>query len=72
MKFKWITAIAITAMAITSCSEDTEGIGVSLTDETDKLEITTGLFNAITKSIEVDAVYARNFDCYFGMVKDPE
>ena len=72
MKFKWITAIAITAMAITSCSEDTEGIGVSLTDETDKLEITTGLFNAITKSIEVDSVYARNFDCYFGMVKDPE
>ena len=42
MKFKWITAIAITAMAITSCSEDTEGIGASLTDENDMLEITTG------------------------------
>ncbi len=59
-------------MAITSCSEDTEGLGASLTDETDKLEVTTGFFNATTRSIQADSVYARNFDCYFGMVKDPE
>ena len=72
MKFNWITAIAITAMAITSCSEDTEGIGASLTDETDKLEVTTGIFTATTRSISADSVYARNFDCYFGKVKDPE
>lgn len=72
MKFKWITAIAFSAMAILSCSEDTESIGQSLTDETDKLEVTTGIFHATTQSIEVDSVYARNFDCYFGMVKDPE
>ena len=72
MKFKWITAIAITAMAILSCSEDTEGIGASLTDEGDILEISTGVFYATTQSLEVDSVYARNFDCYFGMVKDPE
>ena len=72
MKFKWITAIAITAMAITSCSEDTEGIGASLTDENDMLEITTGSFTAYTRSIEVDSVFSRNFDCHLGMVKDPE
>ena len=72
MKFKWFTAIALTAMAITSCSEDTEGIGASLTDESDKLDIYTGIFTATTRSIGVDSVYARNFDCYFGMVKDPE
>jgi len=72
MKFKWITAIAITAMAITSCSEDTEGIGASLTDENDMLEITTGSFTAFTRSIEVDSVFSRNFDCHLGMVKDPE
>lgn len=72
MKFKWITAIAVTAMAITSCSEDTESIGASLTDETDLLEYSAGFFYANTQSIKVDSVYARNFDCYFGMVKDPE
>ena len=49
MKFKWFTAIALTAMAITSCSEDTEGIGASLTDESDKLDIYTGIFTATTK-----------------------
>lgn len=72
MKFKWITAIAITAIAITSCSEDTEGIGASLTEETDKLELATGFFSATTRSIQADSVFARNFDCYFGKVKDPE
>lgn len=72
MKFKWFTAIALIAMAITSCSEDTEGIGASLTDESDILDIYTGIFTATTRSVAVDSVYARNFDCYFGMVKDPE
>lgn len=72
MKFKWLTAIAITAMATISCSEDTEGIGASLTDENDMLEITTGSFTAFTRSIEVDSVFSRNFDCHLGMVKDPE
>ena len=33
MKFRLFTAIAITAMAIVSCSEETAGIGKSLTDE---------------------------------------
>lgn len=72
MKLKRITAIALTAMAISSCSEDTESIGSSLTLESDKLEITTGFYDAITRSVAADSVYARNFDCYFGMVKDPE
>lgn len=72
MKFKCITAIAFTAMAILSCSEDTEGIGQSLTDETDKLEITTGVFSATSRSIQVDSVFSKHFDCYFGKVKDPE
>jgi len=72
MKCKWITAIAFTAMAILSCSEDTEGIGQSLTDETDKLEVTTGVFSATSRSIQVDSVYSKHFDCYFGKVKDPE
>lgn len=72
MKFKLMTAIAVSAMAIISCSEDTESIGTSLTKETDKLEVTTGIFTATSRSILADSVYARNFDCYFGQVKDPE
>ena len=72
MKPKLLTAIAFTAMAAVSCSVDTDIIGSSLTNETDKLELSTGTFNAFSRSVLVDSVYARNYETYFGQVKDPE
>ena len=72
MKIRLLTAIAFTAMAIVSCTEDTNSIGTSLSHTTDQLKMSTGIYNATSKSILADSVYARNFDCYFGMVKDPE
>ena len=72
MKLRLITAIAFCAMAVMSCNEETLEIGLTLTSENDKLDISTGTFNATSKSILVDSVYARNFDCYFGNVRDPE
>lgn len=72
MKLKLFSAIVISTMAITSCSEDTEGIGSSLTNDADKLKMSTGVFSATSRSILADAVYARNLDCYIGKVKDPE
>ena len=72
MKFRLFTAIAITAIAIVSCSEETAGIGKSLTDEDDKLQVSTGIFEAHSKSLVIDSIYAQNFDCFFGQIKDPE
>lgn len=72
MKYKFFTAIAVSAMAMFSCSTDTDTLGSSLTNNTDKLEVSTGFFNAYTRSVLVDSVYARNYDTYFGRVKDPE
>ena len=72
MKYKLVTAIAVSAMAIFSCSTDTDTLGSSLTNETDKLEVSTGSFSAYTHSVLVDSVYARNYDTYFGRVRDPE
>ena len=72
MKSRLFTAIAITAMALISCNEDTGMIGSSLTDEVDKLNLSTGIYQATTRSILADSIYARNYDCYFGRVKDPE
>ena len=72
MKFKTLTAIAFSAMAIISCSTDTDTLGSSLTNESDKLAVSTGSFNAYTRSVLVDSVYARNYNTYFGYVKDPE
>ena len=72
MKIRLFTAIACIAMALISCSEDTEGIGNSLTDDSDKLIFNTGFFTATTKSIMADSVYARTEATFFGKVKDPE
>lgn len=72
MRIRLLTAIAFTAMAILSCTEDTDSIGTSLTQKTDQLTISTGIYQATSNSMLADSVYARNFDCYFGMVKDPE
>lgn len=72
MKIRLFTAIALTAMAITSCSEDTETIGSSITNETDKLIFSTGTYQATSRSIMADSIYSKTFDCYFGKVKDPE
>jgi hypothetical protein len=72
MTFKHIMAIALCAMAIISCEEETSTIGSSLTDEKDKLVLSTHNFDVLTKSVAVDSVFSRERQCYFGYVRDPE
>ena len=72
MKLRLFTAIAVTAMAMISCSEDTDTIGSSITNDADRLVYSTGVYKATSKSILADSVYSHNSDYYFGMVKDPE
>ena len=72
MKLRLFTAIAFIAMAMISCTEDTDTIGSSITNDTDRLLFSTGVYNATSRSILADSVYSHNSDCYFGMVKDPE
>ena len=71
MKLKFITAIALCAMAMISCDEETT-IGDSLTNEKDKLVVTTHNFNILTRSVAVDSVFSRERQGYIGKVKDPE
>ena len=59
MKIRLLTAIAFTAMAIFSCSEDTNNIGGSLTQDTDNLKISTGIYQATscpTQSMPVTSI----------------
>ena len=72
MKFKFVTAIALCAMAILSCDEDTGTLGDSLTGEENKLVVTTHNYNVFTNSLAVDSVYSRERKCYIGRVLDPE
>ena len=72
MKLKLVTAIALSAMAIISCDEDTGTLGDSLTGENNKLVVATQNFNVLTSSMAVDSVYSRERQCYIGRVLDPE
>lgn len=72
MKIRLFAAIAVTAMAMISCSEDTDTIGSSITNDSDRLVFSTGVYPATSRSILADSIYSHNTNCYFGMVKDPE
>jgi len=72
MNYRLFTAIAITAMAIISCSTDTGNIGSSIINSKDIINVSAGTYTATSKSLLVDSVFARNYGCYFGKVKDPE
>ncbi len=72
MKFRLFTAIAITAMALVSCSTELGNIGYTIINEGDLINVTSGSYTATSSSVIVDSVFARNYGCYFGKVKDPE
>jgi hypothetical protein len=59
-------------VAISSCDEDTNNLGNSLTNPLDKFTITTDTFDVSTRSIIVDSVLARSSCSYIGRLKDPE
>lgn len=59
-------------MALISCSKDTDTLGSSLTNSSDQIQASTMTYSAYSHSVLVDSVYARNYDTYFGRVKDPE
>lgn len=72
MKFRHLTAIAITAMALHSCDEDTGKIGSSLINDNDNFQVTYDQYNVLTGSYVPDSVYSYSEECYLGVVEDPE
>ena len=64
-------AIAIILCAI-ACDDTTQDIGISVTDKSDHMEISTDTFNVATQSIAADSVFAITTIGYLGKVLDPE
>ena len=57
-RFYYLAGVVLTAMAIYSCSEDTAGIGQSLTNPTDQLDVTTADIEVdSTRTIIADSVF---------------
>lgn len=59
-------------VAMTSCDDNTDTLGNSLSNEVDKFTIITDTFLVSSRSITVDSVLSRNTYSYIGHVKDPE
>ena len=72
MNIKYMAGIALAALTLFSCDDTTDTIGGSLTDNVDKLEISTDTFQVETRSILADSVLSRSVTGYLGKVRDPE
>lgn len=71
-KYVYMAGAVLTAMAIYSCDEDTQSIGQTLTQESDRLNITTEAFEVTTETCVADSVFTLSNNCYLGNIRDPE
>lgn len=60
------------ALTFAACDDTTEGIGGSITNKIDNINISNSAFNVTTKSIVADSVLSRNNTGLIGKMKDPE
>lgn len=67
-----LTVLVIAALTFAACDETTEGIGGSITNKIDNINISNSAFNVTTKSIVADSVLSRNNTGLIGKMKDPE
>lgn len=67
-----LTVLVIAALTFAACDATTEGIGGSITNKIDNINISNSAFNVTTKSIVADSVLSRNNTGLIGKMKDPE
>ena len=67
-----LTVLAIAALTFAACDDTTEGIGGSITNKIDNINISNSAFNVTTKSIVAGAVLSRNNTGLIGKMKDLE
>lgn len=62
--------MAVVAIVMSSCTEDTGSIGIPPANET--LESSTAVFNVYSRSMKIDSIQARSATSYLGAIYDPE
>ena len=67
-----LTVLVIAALTFAACDDTTEGIGGTITNKIDNINISNSTFNVTTKSIVADSVLSRNNTGLIGKMKDPE
>lgn len=59
-------------IVLSSCDDTTEGIGASITDIHDNIDVTTATYNVPSESVVNPSVISRSSTGYLGIVKDLE
>lgn len=72
MRLKIFSLAATAILVAASCTDSTDSIGSSLSDNVDAINVETAAFNISSKSILADSVLSRNSKGYLGKVRDPE
>lgn len=72
MKQKLLAAMMLTTLSFSACSDETFEFGNTLTQEADKLEVSSANYQVTTRTTLADSVLLRSSYCYLGRVKDPE
>ena len=67
-----LTVLVIAALTFAACDDTTEGIGGSITNDIDNINITSAVFPVATKSMVADSVLSRNNTGLIGKMKDPD
>lgn len=57
---------------LSSCDDTTDGVGASISDIHDNIEVATSVFNVTSESVENSSVLSRSSLGYLGKVKDSE
>lgn len=69
---RFLTVLVIAALTFAACDDTTEGIGSSITNDIDNINISSAVFPVATKSMVADSVLSRNNMGLIGKMKDPE
>lgn len=72
LKLKKMAGIALIAVAISACEEDTLNIGSTLIGKVDQLNFSSATFNVETRTIPSKPILTRSNTCYFGQMRDSE
>ena len=72
MKKNLILPLIALAGFFASCDDNTDELGYSLTNPTDRMAIDYGTFNVNSETVKLDNIISRSSTGYLGKIKDPE
>lgn len=72
IKIQSLLFVFLLSLLLTSCDDNTGSLGLSMSEETDQMTVSSGSFNLSSRSVIVNSVVSTSATAYIGKVRDPE